>query len=381
MSSILKKIPFTRDRLRTLRVAIYSFTSCNTFLITASFSFFATSFSSSSSNLVYLIPQILIYIGTLFYCFLKTKYNANLSGWQLLLGVPLAGVYLYFAVILLIKLVSGADNVLFLFWVIESINVIIAGLILAEAFGSWSLSMDPSQSAQQQDAQQHQQRLTPSNSGQGDTTHPAIPRAVHLYQPRLSLVRPPRPSNVSDNHSTGGAGSSSSSHHSARATSTDGVVVIEGDDDLWLENDIELEELPKYQRRRPAQSATIIDLSNLASVDATVLSTVVLEGVRDPETRISLQSPTTEGSQDVVHDIIISDDEVDDTTAPEYSPPLPSSTPVPVPEVVVVAADDEWEAHNNTDSSTAIAMTTSTISSNPPATESAATPEPPVYVP
>jgi len=374
MSAALKK-HISKDRIRSLRVAIYSFTSCNTFLLAASFAFSSTSFNSTA-DLVYLIPQICIFVCTIVYCFFIAKYNN--PGWQLIFAMLLAATYLYFAVSVYLKLAAGASNVLFLFWIVESVNVLIAALVLTEASFTWLIRKDdPALSG---DDEQQQRQPT---SGQGGTD-PTVPQAVHLYQPRLSLPLSPRGSNV--------AGSiHSARRHSAQASSTDGVVIQEGDeDDLWLENDLELEELPKYQRRRPVQSATIIDLSNLASVDSTVLNTVI----RDSDTRLSFHS---QASLDAVHDIVINDPLEDDTTAPEYSPPLlPSLAPGPIPEVVINFATEEGdqvsrdatestalEATSTSSSTTTTATPTTATTIPPPQTtaQSSIAPEPPVYAP
>ncbi|GJJ69268.1 hypothetical protein EMPS_01614 [Entomortierella parvispora] len=364
MISALRKY-VSRDRIRGLRVSIYSFTSCNAFLVTASFSFSVTSFKESA-NAIYLIPQLCIFLCTVFYCFYKSKYsNPARPLVQLLLSIPLAAAYLFFSVAVFLKLAAGLTNVLFLFWIVEGVNVLIAVLILLEAWFTWLLrNVDEAQSTDDEDEAQQRQRST---SGQG-STDPTVPAAVHLYQPRLSLPHV----NVAGSAQTADGGMR---RHSVQASSTDGVV-IQDDDDLYME----MEELPKYQRRRPAQSATIIDLSNLTSVDAAVLNTVI----RDPEARLSLHG---QAGPDAVHDIIITDPLEDDTTAPEYSPPLPpAAAPGSIPEVVIdLAPNEENQVSRDTTTETTAQSTTSmaaaTIPVSQTTTESPTAPEPPVYVP
>ena len=118
----------------------------------------------------------------------------------------------------------------------------------------------------------------PRSSGSSD---PSQPQLVHLYQPPLSLS----PTLTVDSTREGSNNNN------------------EDDDGL------ELEELPKYQRRAPAQVATIIDMSNV--------------GTGPSETSIHVQQGEGE---DTTVDIELEDS----TEAPAYSAsPVLSSSSVP----------------------------------------------------
>ncbi|KAF9961714.1 hypothetical protein BGZ72_002275 [Mortierella alpina] len=83
---------------------------------------------------------------------------------------------------------------------------------------------------------------------------PQEPLPVHLYRPRLSLTPNER----------------TSMHSGSRVPTEDDMEAAQQDDDA-----VELEELPKYERTRPVQHATIVDMANLQSVDAAVLRTAI----------------------------------------------------------------------------------------------------------
>ncbi|KAG0290846.1 hypothetical protein BGZ96_005712 [Linnemannia gamsii] len=86
-----------------------------------------------------------------------------------------------------------------------------------------------------------------------------IPAAVHLYQPRLD-ISPPTEDDAPHNRTS-----------DILNPTADGEAVVR----LDIPDDYELDELPRYQRKPPSQSATIIDMANLASVSPAVLNNVV----------------------------------------------------------------------------------------------------------
>ncbi|KAK3813324.1 MAG: hypothetical protein J3Q66DRAFT_347981 [Benniella sp.] len=122
----------------------------------------------------------------------------------------------------------------------------------------------------------------PSASRSSVSLDPPQPQLVHLYQPPLSLSPTPT------------------------ADST-----LQGDNNSENDDGLELEELPKYQRRAPAQVATIIDMSNL--------------GTAPSEASIHVQQGG-EGGQDTTVDIELEEP----TETPAYSP-SPALSPSSVP--------------------------------------------------
>ncbi|KAF9936670.1 hypothetical protein BGZ75_007048 [Mortierella antarctica] len=75
---------------------------------------------------------------------------------------------------------------------------------------------------------------------------PQAPLPVHLYQPRLSLTPEER----------------MSTHSGVTAPTGDDTETAQQQQQQQDNDAMEFEELPKYQRRRPAQHATIVDMAN-----------------------------------------------------------------------------------------------------------------------
>ncbi|KAF9968809.1 hypothetical protein BGZ70_005613 [Mortierella alpina] len=130
------------------------------------------------------------------------------------------------------------------------------------------------------------------NTGAADA--PQAPLPVHLYQPRLALTPNER----------------TSAHFGTAAPTGSDTETAQQDSDT-----MELEELPKYQRRRPAQHATIVDMANLDNVDATLRSAISVS---------SMEVTSNDGSglgqgQDVRLEF---GDDLSTVEAPEYSPSL-----------------------------------------------------------
>ncbi|CAO3575000.1 unnamed protein product [Mortierella alpina] len=163
----------------------------------------------------------------------------------------------------------------------------------------------------------------------GATDAPQAPLPVHLYQPRLSLIPTER-----------------TSTHFGTATSTDSdTETAQQDTDT-----MELEELPKYQRRRPAQHATIVDMANLDDVDATLLRSAISVSSVDV---INNDGSGIGQGQDVRLEL---GDDLSTVEAPEYSPSL-VETPAETIAPLISSAP--------TSGSTSTRLATSTLSGSP----------------
>ncbi|KAF9576019.1 hypothetical protein EC968_000579 [Mortierella alpina] len=127
---------------------------------------------------------------------------------------------------------------------------------------------------------------------------PQAPLPVHLYQPRLSLTPNER----------------TSIHSGTSAPTGDDTDTAQQDDDA-----MELEELPKYQRRRPAQHATIVDLSNLDGVDATLRSAISVSS-------LDVTNPDGNGLAQGRDSRLELEGDLATIEAPEYSPSLVEPT-------------------------------------------------------
>ncbi|KAF9343296.1 hypothetical protein BGX34_006957, partial [Mortierella sp. NVP85] len=120
------------------------------------------------------------------------------------------------------------------------------------------------------------------------SSDPPQPPLVHLYQPPLSLSSTP---------------------------SVDSTLEGSRNDD-----GLELEELPKYQRRAPAQVATIIDMSNLGTASS------------EASVHVQQGGGGGEGGQDTMVDIELEE-------APAYSPSPALASSVPSSTAQVLATD------------------------------------------
>jgi len=307
---------------RKLRQALVTVASTNSFLLVASVGF---KDSGSSPPSLLLIPQINISIITIFYAYFKYRLLPN-SYTQLVSSTILAGAYIFFAV----RVFPQVDEATILLRVIESINVFVAALLLLEAICTVVVGRAEEELAEEARAASRRSRAERRMEEQriaangGSVT---VPPAIHIYQPRLDLA-PVDP------------------NHRASVISGSSATVVDIDIAIDFHEDVELEELPKYQRKRPAQSATIIDMANLASVDQSVLENVI--------PRLSVSSSSSSRSEvqtsDGNNDLYLrppslsalgeiqeqqerhgeSRDEVVPSDTPEYSPrPTAPSSPSP----------------------------------------------------
>ncbi|KAF8934483.1 hypothetical protein BGZ58_005680 [Dissophora ornata] len=359
------------EALRQMQVASATIASCNTFLIVAAFGF-GTSDSSWTNSSLFMLPQILINIYALFYCYFKYLL-AHRKIVQLGLSTVLAGVYIFFAV-KIFNTVTSSGQVLSR--IVVAANILIAILLLAEAGLTLTIvDFDKPFGARSGTASTQAQ----SGTGTGAVTETEteggvqIPQQVHIYQPRLTLTI------LADGHRrqgsalsgtatpTGGEGTAGSTHSPLSVDEAFHLDIgtlegggEEGDVDGNGDEALELEVLPKYQRRPPAQSATIIDLSNLQGVDPAVLTSVLGE--------------SAEGIQNGVPEEV-----------PGYSPPLPTLSPVSSLNITQSSTLGQEESEELETRITAMAVSMHNASVPPQSISTTAqvppTSEPPVYMP
>ncbi|KAG0221007.1 hypothetical protein BGX31_010307, partial [Mortierella sp. GBA43] len=170
-------------------------------------------------------------------------------------SIILATVYVVYG-----SMGQGQDLVL----LINGINFVLSFLFVIEA--GMRLSYARREEARQEEDEEEQ-------GGSDDTTTAAsVDVEVHFYQPPLSLT-PSRSGSVITIPSP----TAQPSRNEPTRTQAD---AWEGRGDR--NNGIELEELPKYQKRPPAQSAVIVDLSNLDYVSPDLISRVQRQGLANP---------------------------------------------------------------------------------------------------
>ncbi|KAG0279183.1 hypothetical protein BGZ95_002037 [Linnemannia exigua] len=249
------KFEITGTYTWSMRLAMMVATSSTSLFLVASIGFKATDMVDSR---FLIIPQININIITLFYAYFKTRLLSYSRG-QLVLSTLLAGVYVFFFA----KIFPIIDQPSSLLKVVESINLIVAILLLAESVCTYFI--DKNDKAEEEEifadnrrAREERQRQQQSGSTTAAGDSIATPAAIHLYQPRLDFS-PPSIDNNTNNRT------------SVISTTAAGIEEVR----LDMADDYELDELPKYQRKPPAQSATIIDMANIASVNPAVLNNVV----------------------------------------------------------------------------------------------------------
>ncbi|KAG0350184.1 hypothetical protein BGZ54_003978, partial [Gamsiella multidivaricata] len=194
----------------------------------------------------------------------------------------LAVIYLVFAATVFPKIMGDSSD--FLLQIVEGVNVVVAALLMVDAVLTVIWVRNENKSMEDSEIGEEERRL---RSGAGSGEEVQRPQQVHVYQPLISLAplsarrgsvlsvaesgrSSPTTAQQQQQQQRQGLSTDDTFHISipeARATNP-----IEEDEDERLE----LEELPKYQRKPPAQSATIIDLANLEGVDPAVLNSIPL---------------------------------------------------------------------------------------------------------
>ncbi|KAF9918587.1 hypothetical protein BX616_007601 [Lobosporangium transversale] len=243
-------------------------------------------FEMHSSDIFYLLlPQTLFNLYTSFYCYFRIK--------KPFLSLFLAGTYIFLTA-RGFQLALGSPNLAMLL-IVEGFNISIVLLLIAQfilvavVFSSNKPPLcNSSISATRANSDEDPNLVMDS----GDVRASQL---IHVYQPRLSLIST-QAAQASANDENHNADILQSRNESSQSQTT----VIER---------VELEELPRYQRRPPTQTATIVDLSNLPDVDHAILNTTL--GRSAQQRNLSLSEPSGAASAPV--------------EAPVYSPPEHSS--------------------------------------------------------
>ncbi|KAF9112473.1 hypothetical protein BGX27_003299 [Mortierella sp. AM989] len=220
------------------------------------------------------------------------------------MSLILAGIFIFFTA--KVFPLANEDSGQFLIRVVEGTNVFLAFMLVVESTMAVVVVR-----REKIDRPLDDVPTSRGNAGATENSANGIqePPQIHIYQPRLDL--PPsgqrgRGSSALSGESTTGAAQSS-------ADQSYRINILEREDSIGNEG-LELELLPKYQRRRPAQSVTIVDLSNLQGVDPAVLNSVLGESVHE------IQGQAQQNGQHIV-----CVEALDMAEAPAYSPPLTSS--------------------------------------------------------
>ncbi|KAF9207252.1 hypothetical protein BGZ49_000862 [Haplosporangium sp. Z 27] len=366
-------VQITSGFVRRLEVIIASIISFNLFLIVASFGFGMGNDSWASSS-VLLLPQVLANLFALFYSYFKFIF---LYRWiiQLLLSLVLAGVYIFFTVRVLP--IAIRDSGQFLIKVVEVANVIIAVMLIIEAALATLVVT--------REKIDRPLEVSPRNDATATTTVVQEPPPVHIYQPRLDFssseqqqqqhhVRRVSALSGTSEGQEGQGAMQLSADQSYRIDILEGTAGTSENDE-----ELEMEELPKYQRRRPTGSATIIDLANIQAVDPAVLTSVLGESALEIQNQIQLQQQQQQHAQGQDQLVV---EALDVNEAPAYSPPLASS------ENTQITIDDDAAVGAAEESALASTLSPSNVSIEAgEATSSVLHPsivipfEPPVYMP
>ncbi|KAF9358443.1 hypothetical protein BGX26_001727 [Mortierella sp. AD094] len=253
------------------------------------------------------------------------------------MSLILSGVYIFFAV--KVFPLSFHDSGQFLMRVVEGINVFLALVLILESVLAAIVV--------RREKIDRPLDISPRNDASGaaglaDGTQ--VPQQIHIYQPRLDLSGQ-QSSVLSGSTAASATGEAAQSDQPYRID----ILGEEGTENNDGEG-LELEILPKYQRRPPAQSATIVDLANLQGVDPAVLTSVLGETALEIQSQVQQQQGQNQ----------LSVEALDVTEAPAYSPPLTTSdgsqTTIEVPNTTAVGAIEE-------------SLSTSLLSSPPLSTE------------
>ncbi|KAG9327574.1 hypothetical protein KVV02_003819 [Mortierella alpina] len=208
---------------------------------------FVASFATGRSPTAIQFPRIFTTVGVAIFAYYKNSMSHDGRRLMVLCLSCFCAILFIFYAGRLISLAQTEHT--FVLYLAGGVDVVIATLLLIDGVlvDLYSIHLNSIQATSSRN-------ISTESSG---NVHDALqePLPVHMYQPRLSLA----PSEET----------SSQSGTTVVPTSDDNEVVPQDNDA------VELEELPKYERRRPTQHATIVDMTNLESVDATVLRLAV----------------------------------------------------------------------------------------------------------
>ncbi|KAF9438742.1 hypothetical protein BGZ76_005261 [Entomortierella beljakovae] len=290
----------------------------------------------------------------------------------------LAGAYIFFAVS--VFKITSIDTRQFLIRTVEGASVVLAALLITNSILTVIV-------VKREKIDRPPDDDTPLSRGTDE------PPQIHIYQPRIDLTPPPldQPDGGQDSVVT----AQSPFPSSIQAAHQRRDHLLERGD--GSNDNLELEILPMYQRKAPSQRVTIIDLSNLESVDPVVLNNVLGGEERGEEgggesaqlghsrqNSSTIAAVVASSSSTITSTIIRAEAEV-----PAYSPPLttlngveedlasltpPTVSPSTLGSTPVVADETEHESNPST-------IITISPSEGISATTTIGPNDPPVYMP
>lgn len=265
----MKPFFFKASALRRVQNTIASLTITNILLMVASFSFLggkpilgATSWASSRITLV---MQVALDVGIILFWSFKSTLKPT-RRWTFV-SAFFVGLLLLFSTMVFKGLVDG-DTYLFLMWFVAGVHVFLVVLIIFEAFFAW-----------------HTDFSLPDYNAEYEAS--IQPTGVYLYQPRAVDIELTAP-------------------REARVVESGPASLYR----LILTRDNRNDELPRYQRHKPANAAVIIDMANMDGE-------VAAEDALHPSERLDLVSQE------------VTVDRSDSTTTTSPSPPSPVPTSEP----------------------------------------------------
>ncbi|KAG0035657.1 hypothetical protein BGZ81_003669 [Podila clonocystis] len=194
----------------------------NILLMIASFSFLGRktipSSTSWASSRITLVIQVALNIGIVLFWSFKSTLKPTRK-WTVV-SVFVVAILLLFSVMVFKGLVGG-DTQLFTMWFVSGVHVLLAIMIIFEAFFAWHTDFS----------------LPEYNAAYEASIQPT---GVYLYQPRAVDAEVPTPA-------------------VARVAGSEPASLRR----FYLSHSDRRDELPRYQRHKPANAAVIIDMANL----------------------------------------------------------------------------------------------------------------------
>ncbi|KAF9321097.1 hypothetical protein BG003_003594 [Podila horticola] len=218
----MKPFIFKASVLRRVQNTIASLTITNILLMIASFSFLGgktfTGSTSWASSRITLVMQVALNVGIILFWSLKSTLKPTRK-WTFVSAIVVV-LLLLFSVMVFMGLVGG-DTQLFMMWFVSGVHVLLAIMIIFEAFFAWHTDFS----------------LPDYNAAYEASVQPT---GVYLYRPRAVDAEVPAPAEAR----LAGSGPASLRR-------------------LYLSQSDRHDELPRYQRHKPANAAVIIDMANL----------------------------------------------------------------------------------------------------------------------
>ncbi|KAF9216267.1 hypothetical protein CPC16_009290 [Podila verticillata] len=217
----MKPFIFKANVLRRVQNTIASLTITNILLMVASFSFLNgksfTDAPSWASSRIILVMQVALDVGIILFWSLKSSLKPTRK-WTFVSALFVVLLLLFSTMVF--KGLVGGDAQLFLMWFVAGIHAFMAVLVVFEAFFAW-----------------HTDFSLPDYNAAYEAS--AQPTGVYLYQPRVVEIELTAPTE-------------------ARVVESGPVSLRR----LYLTRSSRNDELPRYQRHKPANAAVIIDMAN-----------------------------------------------------------------------------------------------------------------------